>query len=337
MSNPIASVLVPVRKLATSVAKPLLLLSRVQLRCFRQPNCSGNAMTTALAMAMTGTPVVTPAVASPVRCNSVSVKNVARGEHFGSSTRAITTQLTPGHSHIHNLNPSHGHGRVKVLRPELARAACTIVEGSKLPEADLSYFDKEGNVHTVKVSELTRSKKVVLFAVPGAFTPTCSTQHLPGFVAKADELRKAGVDVLACVSVNDAFVMRAWGEQMKVGESVLLLSDGLGKFTKAMGATVDLSDKPVGLGVRSRRYAMIVDDGVVKALNMEEGGAFTTSSAEDILKCLQKHKAASNVECSVGQNVMVRAPPCPPSPSPSPSFCTRFSCVMTSISIFNRR
>ncbi|KAG0579632.1 hypothetical protein KC19_4G111700 [Ceratodon purpureus] len=250
-------------------------------------------MTAALAMAKTGEPVMTPTMASPVRCDSHSVKNIARGEHFGRSSRAIATQLS--------------HGRVKALQPGLvasgARSACTISEGAKLPEADLCYFDKEGNVHTVKVSELTRAKKVVLFAVPGAFTPTCSTQHVPGFVAKAEELRKAGVDVLACVSVNDAFVMRAWGEQMKVGENVLLLSDGLGKFTKAMGATVDLSDKPVGLGVRSRRYAMVVDDGVVKALNMEEGGAFTHSSAEDILKCLQKHKA-SNVECSAGQNVM---------------------------------
>lgn len=147
---------------------------------------------------------------------------------------------------------------------------------------------------------------MVLFAVPGAFTPTCSTQHLPGFVAKAEELRKAGVDVLACVSVNDAFVMRAWGEQQNVGESVLLLSDGLGCFTKALGATVDLSDKPVGLGVRSRRYSMLVDDGVVTQLNMEEGGAFTTSSAEDILKQLHKSKRAPDVECSAGHNVLVR-------------------------------
>lgn len=186
-----------------------------------------------------------------------------------------------------------------------SRAACTITEGAKLPDADLCYFDKEGNVHIVKVSDLTRAKKVVLFAVPGAFTPTCSTQHLPGFVAKAEELRKAGVDILACVSINDAFVMRAWGEQLNVGEHVLLLSDGLGCFTKALGATVDLSDKPVGLGVRSRRYSMLVDDGVVKALNMEEGGAFTSSSAEEMLKLLQKPKAAPNVECSAGQNVMV--------------------------------
>jgi len=161
-------------------------------------------------------------------------------------------------------------------------------------------------VHTLRVSSaaVTLFYQVVLFAVPGAFTPTCSTQHLPGFIAKAEELRNAGVDVLACVSVNDAFVMRAWGEQQNVGDKVLLLSDGLCTFTKALGATMDLSDKPVGLGVRSRRYAMLVDDGVVKALNMEEGGAFTTSSAEEILKQLQKPNAP-NVECSTGHNVLV--------------------------------
>jgi len=107
-------------------------------------------------------------------------------------------------------------------------------------------------------------------------------------VAKADELRQAGVDTLACVSVNDAFVMRAWGESIGVGDKVLMLSDGLGKFTKALGATVDLSDKPVGLGVRSRRYSLLAEDGVVKTLNLEEGGAFTTSSAEEILSSLQK-------------------------------------------------
>ena len=164
----------------------------------------------------------------------------------------------------------------------------TIAVGDKLPEAQLSYFDKEGAAQAVKVSELTKGKKLVLFAVPGAFTPTCSSKHLPGFVAKADELRKAGVDTLACVSVNDAFVMQAWGQSAGVGENVLMLSDGLGKFTQALGTAVDLSDKVEGLGIRSRRYSMLVEDGVVKVLNLEEGGAFTSSSAEEILTSLQK-------------------------------------------------
>jgi peroxiredoxin len=158
--------------------------------------------------------------------------------------------------------------------------------GDKLPEATLSYFDKEGEIQTIKVSELTKGKKVVLLAVPGAFTPTCSQKHLPGFVEKADELKAKGVDTIACVSVNDAFVMRAWGENLNVGDKVLLLADGLQEFTKALGVTLDLSDKPVGLGVRSRRYALLAEDGVVKVLNLEEGGAFTVSSAEDILKAL---------------------------------------------------
>jgi peroxiredoxin len=158
--------------------------------------------------------------------------------------------------------------------------------GDKLPEATLSYFDKEGEIQTIKVSELTKGKKVVLLAVPGAFTPTCSQKHLPGFVEKADELKAKGVDTIACVSVNDAFVMRAWGENLNVGDKVLLLADGLQEFTKALGVTLDLSDKPVGLGIRSRRYALLAEDGVVKVLNLEEGGAFTVSSAEDILKAL---------------------------------------------------
>jgi peroxiredoxin len=136
------------------------------------------------------------------------------------------------------------------------------------------------------VRDLTAGKKVVLFAVPGAFTPTCTQKHLPGFVAKAGELRAKGVDTVACVSVNDAFVMRAWKESLGVGDEVLLLSDGNRELTRALGVELDLSDKPVGLGVRSRRYALLADDGVVKVLSLEEGGAFTNSSAEDMLKAL---------------------------------------------------
>ncbi|KAL6603019.1 hypothetical protein ACP70R_043380 [Stipagrostis hirtigluma subsp. patula] len=166
-------------------------------------------------------------------------------------------------------------------------AAATIAVGDRLPDATLSYFDSpDGELKTVTVRDLTAGKKVVLFAVPGAFTPTCTQKHLPGFVAKAGELRAKGVDTVACVSVNDAFVMRAWKESLGVGDEVLLLSDGNGELTRAMGVELDLSDKPVGLGVRSRRYALLADDGVVKVLNLEEGGAFTNSSAEDMLKAL---------------------------------------------------
>ena len=165
----------------------------------------------------------------------------------------------------------------------------TIAVGDRLPDATLSYFDTsspDGELKTVTVRDLTAGKKVVLFAVPGAFTPTCTQKHLPGFVAKAGELRAKGVDAVACVSVNDAFVMRAWKESLGIGDEVLLLSDGNGELARAMGVELDLSDKPVGLGVRSRRYALLAEDGVVKVLNLEEGGAFTNSSAEDMLNAL---------------------------------------------------
>lgn len=141
----------------------------------------------------------------------------------------------------------------------------------------------------VSISELTEGKKIILLAVPGAFTPTCSQKHVPGFIQRADELRAKGVDLIACVAVNDAFVLKAWADSLGIGgdnSKVLLLSDGNGQFTKAIGVSVDLSDKPVGLGVRSRRYSLLADNGVVKVLNLEEGGSFTVSGADDILKAL---------------------------------------------------
>ncbi|GAB2300670.1 hypothetical protein Dimus_034704 [Dionaea muscipula] len=165
-------------------------------------------------------------------------------------------------------------------------SASSISVGSKLRDATFSYFDSAGELQTTTVADLTASKKTILFAVPGAFTPTCSQKHVPGFVNNSQALKSKGVDVIACISVNDAFVMKAWKEQLKIDDEVLLLSDGNGDFTRAIGAELDLSDKPVGLGVRSRRYSMLVEDGVVKVLNMESGGAFTSSSAEDLLKVL---------------------------------------------------
>ncbi|KAJ4972280.1 hypothetical protein NE237_005379 [Protea cynaroides] len=164
--------------------------------------------------------------------------------------------------------------------------SATISVGDKLPESTFSYFDPAGELQTVTVSDITKGKKSILFAVPGAFTPTCSQKHLPGFVEKSGELKAKGIDTIACISVNDAFVMKAWKENLKVGDEVMLLSDGNGEFTRAIGAELDLSDKPIGLGVRSRRYALLAEDGVVKVLNLEEGGAFTMSSAEDMLKAL---------------------------------------------------
>ncbi|XP_057498699.1 peroxiredoxin-2E-1, chloroplastic-like [Actinidia eriantha] len=166
------------------------------------------------------------------------------------------------------------------------KVTATISVGDKLPESTFSYFDTDDELQTTTVSDLTVAKKSIIFAVPGAFTPTCTQKHLPGFVEKAAELKSKGVDAIACVSVNDAFVMKAWKKELGIGDEVMLLSDGNGTFTKAIGCELDLSDKPVGLGVRSRRYAMLVDDGVVKVLNLEEGGAFTFSGAEDMLKAL---------------------------------------------------
>ena len=136
----------------------------------------------------------------------------------------------------------------------------------------------------VSVGDLFKGKKVVLFAVPGAFTPTCSMKHLPGFVQNAAAIRAKGVDSIICLSVNDAFVMGAWGKEQKAGDKVMMLGDGGAEFTNAMGLSMDLTKN--GMGVRSQRYAMIVQDGVIKDLFVEKPGAFEVSSAENVLKHL---------------------------------------------------
>ncbi len=159
----------------------------------------------------------------------------------------------------------------------------TIKTGDKIPSATLMQM-KGGTPQPVKTDDFFSGKKVVVFALPGAFTPTCSAKHLPGFVQRADELKAKGVDAIACVSVNDAFVMGAWGEQQKVGEQVAMLADGNGDLTRALGLEMDGSK--FGMGKRSQRYAMIVDNGVVKTLDVEEPGAFSVSSAEHVLKQL---------------------------------------------------
>ena len=159
----------------------------------------------------------------------------------------------------------------------------TIQVGDKVPSINLSIMTDSGP-KPVTINELSTDKKIVLFAVPGAFTPTCSVQHLPGFLEKSKELKDKGVDTIACVSVNDPFVMKAWGEDRGVGEDVLMLSDGNGEFTSAIGLEMDGSG--FGLGTRSQRYAMIIDDGVVSALNVEPGPGLDVSSAEAILELL---------------------------------------------------
>ncbi|GMN46211.1 hypothetical protein TIFTF001_015398 [Ficus carica] len=165
-------------------------------------------------------------------------------------TAAISSKL----SFASSLHLKHCHSP-KPLRFSTAKSATistTIAVGNKLT---LSYLNSPDDVQTVTISDLTKGKKVVLFVVPGAFTSTCSQKHLPGFVEKSAELRSKGVDTIAYISVNDAFVLKAWKEDLKIGDEVLILSDGNGDFTRAIGAELDLSDKLVGLGVRSRRSA----------------------------------------------------------------------------------
>jgi peroxiredoxin len=159
----------------------------------------------------------------------------------------------------------------------------SIQVGDKMPSVMLSSIDSSGSV-TLSTDELFNGKRVVVFAVPGAFTPACSEQHLPGFVQQADAIKAKGVDTVACIAVNDRFVMDAWGKAQQVGDKIMMLSDGNGELTKALGLELDLSEK--GLGMRSKRYAMIVDNGVVKSVDVEEGGAVKVSTAEKILEKL---------------------------------------------------
>ncbi|MBG0756984.1 peroxiredoxin [Vibrio cidicii] len=156
-----------------------------------------------------------------------------------------------------------------------------IEQGQTLPNATLSQLTKDGMVNH-SVQELFAGKKVVLFAVPGAFTPTCSEAHLPGYVVLSDQLKAKGVDIIACVSVNDAFVMKAWGEAQNASE-LMMLADGDASFTKALGLEMDTAGFG---GVRSQRYAMVIDNGVVTTLNVEAPKSFEVSSAETILAAL---------------------------------------------------
>ena len=152
--------------------------------------------------------------------------------------------------------------------------------GDKIPSGNVTRMGASGP-EQVSTSDLFDGKKVVLFAVPGAFTPTCSAKHLPGFVEKADEIRAKGVHTIACLSVNDVFVMDAWGKDQNATGKVEMLADGSAAMTQALGTVLDLTGP--GLGVRSSRYSMIVDDGTVTWLNLEEGGAYEVSDADTIL------------------------------------------------------
>ena len=159
----------------------------------------------------------------------------------------------------------------------------TIQVGDKIPSVDLLTMTADGR-QTISSDELFKGKKVVLFAVPGAFTPTCSEQHLPGFITYADEIKARGVNTIACIAVNDVFVMDAWGKNQNVGDKIMMLADGDGEFTKALGLELDLRGK--GLGLRSQRYAMIVEDGYVKSLQIDPPKTFKLSKAEAVLERL---------------------------------------------------
>ena len=156
----------------------------------------------------------------------------------------------------------------------------TIAVGQKIPSASLRQMTSEGPKE-ITTDELFKGKKVAVFGLPGAFTPTCSAKHLPGYVEKAADLKKKGVDRIACISVNDAFVMDAWGKSQNVGDKVMMLADGNADFAKALGLDNDFSKN--GMGVRSKRFSMLVEDGVVKQLNIEPQGAFEISSADYML------------------------------------------------------
>ena len=159
----------------------------------------------------------------------------------------------------------------------------TVKVGDRMPAGTFKTMTKDGP-QNVTTDQLFAGKKVVLFSVPGAFTPTCDAKHLPGFVEKAGDLKTKGVDTVACMAVNDVFVMKAWGEQSKAAGKVEMLADGNGEYARALGLELDASK--FGMGTRSKRFSMVVDDGVVKTLNIEPPGEFGVSSAESALKQL---------------------------------------------------
>lgn len=154
--------------------------------------------------------------------------------------------------------------------------------GDSIPAVTMKIMGEQGP-QDITTDDIFAGKKVVVFAVPGAFTPTCSAAHLPGFVASADKIKEKGVDSIVCISVNDAFVMDAWGKGQNA-EEIMMVADGNGELTKAMG--VELDGSGFGLGTRSVRYSLIAEDGKVSVLNLEQGGGFEVSSAEAILEAL---------------------------------------------------
>ena len=161
----------------------------------------------------------------------------------------------------------------------------TIKVGEKLPNGTLYEMSEDGP-KPVQVADIVKGKRVVIFGLPGAFTPTCSALHVPGYVGQADQIKAKGADQIICLSVNDAFVMGAWGKDQKAGDKVRMLGDGSGAFTKALGLELDLVER--GMGMRCQRFSMLVDDGVVKSLNIEAPGKFEVSDAATMLQQIDK-------------------------------------------------
>jgi len=160
----------------------------------------------------------------------------------------------------------------------------SIAVGDRIPDVSVAISGDDGMPKPAQTGDLFGSGKVVLFAVPGAFTPGCSNYHLPGFVTLADQLQAKGVDTIACIAVNDAFVMYAWGQDQNVGDSVVMIGDGNGDFAKAVGLEFDGSG--IGLGLRSQRYAAVLQDGVVEQLFVESAPGVDVSGADNVLKQL---------------------------------------------------
>ena len=157
----------------------------------------------------------------------------------------------------------------------------TIKVGDTIPEVNLFHIGESGGPEAISSRDVFGGKKTVLFAVPGAFTRTCSAKHLPGFVKHADDIKAKGIDQVACISVNDAAVMNAWGMAHGAEDKVTMLSDGIAAFAKAIGLSVDMSER--GYGVRSKRYAMVIDNNKVVAIEVEPSGTYGVSSAEEVL------------------------------------------------------
>ena len=233
---------------------------------------------------------------TPARCGTSSTMTMTMTMKKSKSTAVVTAAAAAGCRNVgareataSTTGRTMRGGRERRRGATVARRGANrppITIGERVPEdVEVRYFDEDGSLVTATMGELTRGKTTVVFAVPGAFTPTCSTKHLPGYVSRADEMRARGVDAIMCVSVNDAFVMNAWGESAGARKAgVRLLADGSAHLARAMGTDLDLSAQ--GMGIRSRRFAMIVRDGVVEYLAMEAGDKYETSGAEDILKRL---------------------------------------------------